>query len=289
MSPAVHLVSRKLAPGIIPAAPQGLVLDDAVLARSNMHGRSEETVFAEDAALACLLRRGMSFAEIPGPSGTHAATTVALLRRGLPKFFDLDVTALDVELKTGAAEPRHLGDRHKDPTSESAPFSTNVPAAESHQAKTIVALDLARRLGEAWGAGQRVHIRKLAKVNGDNAQVSFFQATQQWVLCSKKVALLASDRSDFSASQWAKHRYRFARSVAERWFDLLGNLEEAQQLHLREALSEKTLVGELVGGASHLIDYHRAYALQWFAVVPHRGSEPCWPPSQSQVFFTKCS
>lgn len=249
-NPAIHLVSRRL-PALAPAYPHGLVLHDAVLARSYFRGRSEEDIFSENTVLTRRLRRGLSFVE---PAG---GGEVVLARRGLPKFFDLDIEGLDDSLQTVGHSP-------------SGKDTGGV---------------LAQRLCEAVAAGRKICMMKLSKANGENAQVSFFAPTHQWVLCSKNVTLLASTRADMQLPHWADHRYRFARVIGEHWFDQLGNIEESHQRLLEGAMSKQTLVGELIGGASHLIDYKGERTLLWFALVPHGGDCTCLPPSETSVFL----
>ncbi|CAK0910133.1 unnamed protein product [Prorocentrum cordatum] len=258
-SPAVHLVSRRLPSIAAPSCPNGLVLHDAVLARSYLRGRSEEAAFLEDAALARHLRRGLSFVEplgaAAGASAAWSGDGATLVRRGLPKFFDLDTDALGAALR---ASPRPA------------------PAPEPGGG--------AARLLQSSRTGRGTRVLKLSKANGENAQ-SFFAPAQQWVLCSKNVALLAGVRADISSPQWSEHRYRFARTVAELWFDQLDPLAEERRSSLREALSSRTLVGELVGGSAHLVDYAGLRTIIWFAIVPHHGDEACWPPSRSLAFL----
>ncbi|CAE8612692.1 unnamed protein product, partial [Polarella glacialis] len=273
-SPAVHLVSRQV-PTALPGFPNGLVLHDVGLARSRLRGRSEETLFVEDPVLAQRLRRGLSFAETVGGEGGPT-----LIRRGLPKFFDLDVEAFANSLQATG-----LGD----PLSQPGCFQGDVSAQNSGAEQKLrqqVADSLVQRVSDAWRAGRRILVSRLEKANGENAQVSYMSATGQWVLCSKNVSLLASAPSEVSLPQWSDHRYRFARHVAELWFDQLGRLEERGREALREALAARTLVGELVGGSgAHLVDYGALRSLRWFAVVPHDSPEACWAPSRSLAFL----
>ena len=74
----------------LPGFPHGLILHDAALTRSRLKNRSEEALFAEDGALRRCARRGLSFVEAEGGAG------VGLVRRGLPKFFDLESSMLEV-------------------------------------------------------------------------------------------------------------------------------------------------------------------------------------------------
>ncbi|CAK9062974.1 unnamed protein product [Durusdinium trenchii] len=238
-NPLVHVVSRRLPTS--PGFPQGLVLHDVALTRSRLKNRSEDTLFAEDASLRRCLRRGLSFLE----SGTGG---ISVVRRGLPKFFDLESGTLEARTTPGS---------------------------------TL----LMESLRAAEGASS-LAVTRLEKANGENAQVSYHADSAKWVLCSKNVSLLASTASELQLPQWQDRRYRFARQIGAVWFLQLSKLEDSSQLCLRETLSSATLIGEMVGGSgAHLVQYGPERQLRWFAMVPHEGDEACWSPSRSQAFF----
>ena len=139
---------------------------------------------------------------------------------------------------------------------------------------------------DAISGGSFVELSRLDKANGENAQVSFFTGTGQWVLCSKNVSMLAANAAEIELPQWSDRRYRFARHVAELWFAQLMALPDTSRKNLEETLSSRTLVGEMIGGSgAHLVDYGSLRRLQWFAVVPNQGDELCWPPASSLAFF----
>eukprot|EP00439_Symbiodinium_sp_Y106_P022885 s4688_g2.t2 len=247
--PAVHLVSRRIATSM-PGFPNGLMLHDVAITRSRLRGRSEDFLFAEDPVLLRRLRRGLSFIESVGIGGD-----ATLVRRGLPKFFDFDAQAMSDTLD---------GDS----------FSQKVCRS------------LVGSVKEAISSGSIIELSRLDKANGENAQVSYFTGTGQWVLCSKNVSLLAANASEIELPQWSDRRYRFARHVAELWFAQLSVLPEASRKLLEEMLASRTLVGEMIGGSgAHLVDYGALRRLQWFAIVPNYGDELCWPPSSSIAFL----
>ena len=145
---------------------------------------------------------------------------------------------------------------------------------------------LVNSIRDAVSAGLLIELSMLDKANGENAQVSFFPGTGQWVLCSKNVSLLAANASELELPQWSDRRYRFARHVAESWFAQLSALTDASCKLLEQTLAYGTLVGEMIGGSSaHLVDYGPERRLQWFAIVPNHGDEFCWPPSRSIAFM----
>jgi hypothetical protein len=47
--------------------------------------------------------------------------------------------------------------------------------------------------------GHEVEVLKTLKANGENVQVSWNEAAQAWVICSKNVALVARERSQIDS------------------------------------------------------------------------------------------
>ena len=201
------------------------------------------------------------------PIGGGEATVV---RRGLPKFFDIDAACL-AEASCSLGAP-----------------GTMVSQATLSQSQGAASKLLADSIQQAISANAAISLTKLQKANGENVQVSYHATTGQWVLCSKNVSILASCAPELKLPQWADRRYRFARQVGALWFQQLSALEEASCKSLRETLASATLIGEMVGGSgAHLVQYGPDRKLQWFAVVPHEGEEACWVPSRSHSFFQK--
>ena len=191
-----------------------------------------------------------------------------MVRRGLPKFFDIDAACLAKVSSTLAGQ-----------SSQPSQLSQSQEAASKIFADSIQ---------QAISANAAISVTKLQKANGENVQVSYHAATGQWVLCSKNVSILASCASELELPQWADRRYRFARQIGALWFVQMTALEESSRKTLKETLASATLIGEMVGGSgAHLVQYGQDRKLQWFAVVPHDGDEACWLPSQSQSFFQR--
>lgn len=189
-----------------------------------------------------------------------------MVRRGLPKFFDIDAACLaDVSCTLGL---------------EAGAVHT---LSQSQRAASQLLSD---SIHEATSAEAAISVTFLEKANGENAQVSYHSATGQWVLCSKNVSILASSVSELELPQWADRRYRFARQIGSLWFLQLSTLEDSSCRALKDQLTSATLIGEMVGGSgAHLVQYGADRKLQWYAVVPHHGDEPCWLPSRSQSFL----
>ena len=63
-------------------------------------------------------------------------------------------------------------------------------------------------VNEALEKGKRIQLIKTEKVNGENAQVSYHQNLNSWIICSKNVSILARKRDDISL--YKGNRYNFA-------------------------------------------------------------------------------
>eukprot|EP00929_Paragymnodinium_shiwhaense_P083961 TRINITY_DN44873_c0_g1_i5.p1 TRINITY_DN44873_c0_g1~~TRINITY_DN44873_c0_g1_i5.p1 ORF type:complete len:1301 (+),score=289.20 TRINITY_DN44873_c0_g1_i5:51-3953(+) len=275
-SPAVRIVSRKVdIEGDAENAEEEATevqLHDAALSRSFLRGRSEDAVFAQDELLARNLRRGLSFLERRRADLAAAGEKeISIARRGLPKFFDIDVDSVEEALSEASADRDPASQRHLQDSQDDG----------SRSAST----SLARGLCEAWAKEGSVSIVILHKANGENAQVSYCPSTGRWVCCSKHVSMLLKSRGDLSSPQWSDKRYKFAKIVAEVWFQQLGTLSPTQLQALKEKLTNHTAVGELLGGSSHLVDCRDDKTIQWFALVPTDREEACNPPHQALDFF----
>ena len=65
---------------------------------------------------------------------------------------------------------------------------------------------------------------KTLKANGKNFQVSWNALAEVWVICSKNVALVASEADQIKS--YTEPRFQFAREMAYVWFDKLEALEK---------------------------------------------------------------
>ena len=67
----------------------------------------------------------------------------------------------------------------------------------------------------------KVHVFRLNKANGENAQVSYFPPTDSWVVSSKNVSIFVREPADIKL--YEGERYGFAILIAQTWFNLLAD------------------------------------------------------------------
>ena len=65
----------------------------------------------------------------------------------------------------------------------------------------------------------KVHVYRLNKANGQNAQVSYFKPTDEWVVSSKNVSILVKTADDIK--RYDGDRYFFAKLIATTWFNII--------------------------------------------------------------------
>lgn len=101
----------------------------------------------------------------------------------------------------------------------------------------------------------KVHVYKLNKANGENAQVSYNKTLGEWVISSKNVAVFLSNANDIKL--YKGERYGFAILMAQTWFKILEGLNKDQIQALKQDLAGKTMIGEYCGNPDyqHLVKY----------------------------------
>ena len=130
----------------------------------------------------------------------------------------------------------------------------------------------------------KAHIYRLNKANGENAQVSFYEPLNEWVISSKNVSIFVKDANDIKL--YKGERYGFSILIAEAWFNILKELPKPQLEALKKDLHGKTLVGEYCGNPEfqHLVKYANV-TIFFYAVVENNGSATCIPPADAFRLF----
>lgn len=67
----------------------------------------------------------------------------------------------------------------------------------------------------------KVHVYRLNKANGENAQISYFPPLDSWVISSKNVSVFVREPAEIKFYQG--ERYGFATLMAHTWFALIAN------------------------------------------------------------------
>ena len=137
-----------------------------------------------------------------------------------------------------------------------------------------------------------VTIYHLEKLNGENAQISWCDSIQRWIVCSKNVAIAAKDLETARHTYGTSERFRYALHIARHWFE--GTLPHVKDVEsLKELLSQNTLVGEVVDltNAQHIVDNPKKHGLIFFAIVSKKPSGEntplCVLPDQAIPIFQR--
>ena len=131
-----------------------------------------------------------------------------------------------------------------------------------------------------------MHLYRLNKANGENAQVSFYFPLNEWVVSSKNVSIFVKDPNDIKL--YKGERYGFAILIAEAWFKLLADLSKEQIEGLKKDMHGRTLVGEYCGNPDfqHLVKYAHT-TIYFYAVVENTSQYSCIPPPEAYNFFER--
>lgn len=131
----------------------------------------------------------------------------------------------------------------------------------------------------------------MVKANGENAQVSYCEDADAWLIASKNVSLLARTRSDIKLYEKAKEgdtdRYQYAKLIAHTWFNTLDKFSKAKLNNLKKDLTNRTIIGEYCGNQDyqHLVKYERI-TVYWFGLVENDSlAKECVDLMTAQAFF----
>lgn len=130
----------------------------------------------------------------------------------------------------------------------------------------------------------KCHVYRLNKANGENAQVSFFKPTGEWVVSSKNVSIFLQSPEDIK--RYDGERYSFAKLMAETWFNILKGKNKNEIQELKQALIGRTIIGEYCGNPDfqHLVKYADV-TIYFYALVENEGTQTCVPPPEAFRFF----
>lgn len=73
-----------------------------------------------------------------------------------------------------------------------------------------------------------IKVYKLIKANGENAQVSYVESLECWIIASKNVSLLAKSKDDLEI--YTEDRFHFAKLIAQTWFDILEKSDNKEAI-----------------------------------------------------------
>ncbi|CAG9319447.1 unnamed protein product [Blepharisma stoltei] len=195
-------------------------------------------------------------------------------RRGMYKFFDMSFEFLNqADTKDLEIAGSFVGN-----------FSLNYSKAEAH--KEELRKVIFEGVEKAIRNGETVDVYKTVKANGENAQISYFQPLDSWIIASKNVSLIARNRKDLE--KYSANRFNFAGLIANEWFNIIESMRPDVVNTFKQELSGHTIVGEYTGNQDyqHLIRYSKI-SLVFFALVDNNSVVTCKPPLKALQFFRK--
>eukprot|EP00347_Sterkiella_histriomuscorum_P020181 403338791 len=256
-------ISRK---GLVSAKENECAYDHSIKLidlKLKVRGPKEDEAFTYDGCLYKNLRRGNTLV-LYNKTGV-AGQKLVIGRKGLNKFFDLDLDFL---------EPSN---RYKDSSLSACQY-----AIKNYQ--------LAAPL-KAMIEGHSIEIIKTLKANGENAQVSYLKDLDAWIVASKNTGLLIRTRDDIE--KYPQSMYSFAMEMSLVWIDFIDQLKLQPDgvkylKELKDIMNGRTLVGEYVGAQEHqhMVKYDQV-TLMFYAIVDNNSPDICWPPDKALEVFQK--
>jgi len=221
-----------------PKHPELTILDFSLAAR----GPEEDEVYSHQPYYRNNVRRGNTLVV------NNKTKDVFWGRKGLVKFFDISDKSIKaiIEENEKSIDKKYKSLHYAIFSEIENVLSCNEELAPEHKAK--------------------VHVFRLNKANGENAQVSYFPVTDEWVVSSKNVSVFVKDAADIKTYQG--ERYGFAALIAKTWFELLKGKNKDQIAELKQDLTGRALVGEYCGNPEyqHLVKYNEV-TIFFYALV----------------------
>jgi hypothetical protein len=137
-----------------------------------------------------------------------------------------------------------------------------------------------------------ITFHNLEKLNGENAQISYSNTINKWIICSKNVSIAAENLEEAETFYSSETRFNFPLYIARHWFN--GCLKNAINIEeLRETLCSSTLIGEVcdISENQHIVDNPTKMGLIFFAIVTKTPSGPrtelCTLPDKAMPVFKR--
>ena len=233
-------------------------------------GIDEEKVYLNNIEYTNIIRRGNTFMETyyKDKYDNWVLDNTFMLRKGMKKFIDIPYKFY---LERTTENPYDkFWDENLDDNIKKSKYILNFELDEMNVStlKYIFYPVL-----EAIQQGYLIEIIKLMKANGENAQISYSEYLDCWVIASKNVCLTAKNRNDLEKfppqnKEGKNTRYMFSYIIGHCWFDIIDKFSSDKIKELKDYLKDKTFVGEYVGNQlhQHLIRYMK-HTILFFGIV----------------------
>ncbi|CAD8061857.1 unnamed protein product [Paramecium primaurelia] len=216
------------------------------IVRIKLKDKDEQKFFETNPDLIYILRRGLTILNLN--------SNYTILRKGLPKFYD-------------------LGDFWRDKEQQQNQF---LYKNQLHNAYQSLKLNIP------------VTIVQQQQENGENFQISFSSILQTWVISSKNVSIFCKNYDDYllnCPNKDINSPERLPWQIAEIWF---SDIIEKNVEQLQKDLTDHTLIGEFVNNPYfvHIIEYQQP-ALKFFALVNNHERNLCCHTRQAEHLANK--
>ncbi|CAD8150285.1 unnamed protein product [Paramecium octaurelia] len=217
------------------------------IVRIKLKGKDEQKFFETSPELLFILRRGLTILNLNN--------SYTILRKGLPKFYD-------------------LGYFWKD--------------KEQQQQNQFLYVNQLRNAYQSLKLSIPVTIVQQQQENGENFQISFSSILQTWVISSKNVSIFCKNNDEYLINCPNKDidcPERLPWQIAEIWF---SDMSEKNVEQLQKDLTDFTLVGEFVHNPYfvHIIEYQQP-ALKFFALINNHQRNFCCHTLQAEHLANK--
>ena len=267
-------------------------------------GPEEELAYLRHPNYISIIRRGNTLMEIykyNKYNEEYEFKDSLLIRKGMKKFIDLPYNfyreKTEEELKEEEEENSKKEEKNEikeegEENNEKKPINKYTLNFDLNEEQVSSLKYIFYPVLQALENDYYIEIIKLMKANGENAQISYIKSYNYWVIASKNVCLLATDRRDLSkyspyiydkkTNEKIPTRYSFAHVIGQCWFDILDNFTKDEIAKIKNYLDGKTFVGEYVGNQyhQHLIRYMK-HTILFFGIVDNSSCDSSIPILQA--------
>ena len=229
--------------------------------------RAEDKVYEDNEDARKFIRRGntllaSAFKNINNDTNKDNCKLYAILRKGLPKFFD---------------------------------YNTNFEYKNSKQ-KDIVMNPIINYYSNNNDIHNEtnnnpLYVYKTYKANGENFQIAFNNILDSWIVCSKNVGMIVRDKLYEQDLLYYESlnlpEYDLCIYFAKQWLSSISNINKDKLTVFKEKISGKTLIGESIGDPKRIhIKVYQNPELRFYAIVDNENTvDPCLPFEESINFF----
>lgn len=201
------------------------------------------------------IRKGNSFIEFLGEESTKSERFIC--RKGFMKFFDLKLSYLK---KSGY-----------------------ILTKDDFLIKTIILGQVETALREK----KQVIVYKSSKENGANAQISYIEKCDSWLIASKNTSILIRNEKDIE--DYDKSEFYFSRLISSEFMKILNLMSFEILQQFKKDLKGFTLIGEFLGDdkyTSRLLKYFKQQ-LRFITLIDLSSKDICVLPNIAFDFFKK--